>query len=84
MKRLSTSEVRGDFAEIINRVSYKGERILLNRRGKDVAAMIPVEDLALLEALEDQWDVEDARAALRDAGERGTIPWQKIKAHLGL
>ena len=84
MKRVSTSEVRGDLAEIINRVCYNGERIVVNRRGKDVAAMVPVDELAILEELEDHLDLEEARAALRDAKRKGTIPWEKIKASLGL
>lgn len=84
MKRLSASAVREEFAEIVNRVSYNGERIVVLRRGKDVAAVVPLEDLAILEELEEQLDLEDARASLRDARKRGTIPWNKIKKALGL
>jgi len=60
------------------------ERLILHRRGKDVAALVPVQDLALLEALEDRVDLDDARAALAEAREKGTIPWEQIKAELGL
>ena len=84
MKRLSASKARSDLAEVLNRVAYKGERVLLHRRGKDVAALVPVEDYALLEQLEDRIDLEDARAALTEVKKKGTIPWSKIKAELGL
>ena len=84
MKRLSASKARSDLAEVLNRVAYKGERVLLHRRGKDVAALVPVEDYALLEQLEDRIDLEDARAALTEVKKNGTIPWSKIKAELGL
>ncbi|MCH7978635.1 MAG: type II toxin-antitoxin system Phd/YefM family antitoxin [Acidobacteria bacterium] len=84
MTRLNASEVRSDFADILNRVAYGGERIVLHRRGKDVAALVPLEDFALLEKLEDNIDLKEARTALAEAKKKGTIPWKKIKADLNL
>jgi hypothetical protein len=50
-----------------------------------VAAVIPIEDFRLLKKLmrekEDQEDVHDALEALK---EPGSIPWEKVKAELGL
>ena len=51
MTRLASGRVRQDFSDTINRVAYGGERIVLHRRGKDVAAVIPIDDLTLLEEL---------------------------------
>jgi prevent-host-death family protein len=45
MTRMSSSQIREEFAEALNRVIYKGERIVLRRRGKTVAALISIEDL---------------------------------------
>ncbi len=84
MARVSAGQARKDFSSTLNRVAYGRERLILHRRGKDVAALVPVQDLALLEALEDRVDLDDARAALAEAREKGTIPWAKIKADLGL
>ena len=81
MTRLSASAVREDFSETLNRVAYKGERIVLERRGKDVAALVPLEDLALLEDLEDRIDLEAARRALK---EKGSVTLDELKAELGL
>ena len=78
---MTVSKAREDLADTVNRVAYAGERVRLTRRGKVVAAIIPAEDLALLEALEDRVDLEAARRALR---ERRSIPWEKVKAELGL
>jgi prevent-host-death family protein len=75
MKRLATSEVRESFAETLNRVAYQGERVVMHRRGKDVAALVPLEDLAALEALENQRDLAAARKALR---EKGSVPLEKL------
>jgi prevent-host-death family protein len=80
--QLPASKAREQFADIINRVSYRGERVVLERRGKRVAALVPVQDLDLLEALEDRLDVEAARAALAEKGP--DIPWTKLKATLGI
>lgn len=78
---LKASKARDEFADLLNRVVYRKERLLIERHGKPVAALVPVEDLALLEALEDELDLEAAREALR---EPGTIPWKRVKARLGL
>jgi len=84
MVRKPVSEARKDLSETLNRVRYKGERIVLHRRGKDVAALVPVEDLALLEELEDRVDLEAAREALLEASEKGTVSWDDVKKKLGL
>lgn len=84
MTRVKASEARNDFATTLNRVAYGKNRVVLHRRGKDLAAIVPMEDLELLQKLEDRLDLEAARAALREAGRKGTIPWEKIKKDLGL
>lgn len=84
MDSINATEAREIFAEVLNRVSYRGERVRITRHGKDVAAVVPIEDLELLERLQDEADVRDAEAALADAKEHGTIPWEDAKRALGL
>jgi prevent-host-death family protein len=84
MTKISTAEARNEFSEILNRASFGKERIVLTRRGKDLAAVVPMEDLELLERLEDRIDLEDARAALVEVRESGTVTWEKLKSDLGL
>ena len=84
MTKISVSEAREDFSEFINRVTYTGQRIILHRRGKALAALIPVADLEALEAIEDYIDIEHALKAIKEAGKKGTIPWSKLKKELGL
>ena len=78
---VSTMETRRNLADLLNRVLYRSERVVISRRDKDLAALVPLEDLEFLEELEDRMDVEAARKALR---ERGSIPWEKVKTDLGL
>jgi len=51
---------------------------------KDVLALVPMDDLALLEKLEDEADVRAARAALAEIERTGEkpIPWEQVKAKL--
>jgi prevent-host-death family protein len=81
MTSLELSDARQKLADTINRVAYGKERILLRRRGKDVAALVSVEDLALLEELEDRSDVEAARQALAESKDR--IPYEQARRELG-
>ena len=74
------------FKEILNRAADDKERVILTRAGKPVAALVPIEDLEWLEAIEDRVDAEAFRAAKeafeRDGGE--TVPWDQVKRDLGL
>ena len=78
---VGVAEIRNNFAELLNRVAYAGERVVLERRGKGVAALVSMDDLELLEKLDDEVDIKAARAALKEKGE---VAWQDVKAELGL
>ena len=71
MTRLSTTEARDHLAEILNKVAYKEERIILHRRGKNIVAVVPISDLELLEKLEDRLDIEDVHKALDEVEKEG-------------
>lgn len=79
-RKVASSIARSEFADIVNRAAYAGERVIVHRRKKPVAAVVPLEDLALLEELEDRMDLEEARKRLKEP----TVPWSKIKKDLGL
>lgn len=87
LRSITASEARDEFAEIINRVAYGGERIVIRRREKELAAVIPMEDLRLLERLieqeEDRLDAEAARKALADPDDE-TVPWEEARKEIGL
>ena len=80
---LDLTQARARFAESVNRVAYRGERILIQKHGRAVAALVPVEDLALIRELEDRIDLADARKALAEAKGK-FIPWETVKRELGL
>ena len=81
MTRLTASAVRDTLGDTLNRVAYRGERIILERHGKAVAALVSVEDLSLLVALEDRLDMQAARRAQR---EPGAVPYEEVRQKAGL
>ena len=56
----------------------------MSRRGRDVAAIVPIDDVDLLEAIEDELDLAAAREALADPENAIPIPWEQVKKNLGL
>ena len=87
MTRINVSKARDEFPDLVNRAAFGKERTIVSRRGKDLAAVIPIEDLRLLERLAreemDRIDIEDARAALREAQEKGTVPLHEFMREPG-
>jgi prevent-host-death family protein len=79
--KLTASVARQTFSDILNRAAYRGERVIVHRGKKPVAAVVPIEDVELLERLEDEMDLAAAREALKDPR---TIPWATVKRKLRL
>lgn len=84
MTTITTVQARDQFADIVNRTAYGKERVVLTRRGRQLAAIIPIEDLLLLQELENTLDLEQAEAAIAEAKKKGTTPWEALKEELGL
>ena len=79
-RKVTTSTARTEFADILNRAAYAGERVILHRHKKPVAAVVPIGDLEILEQIEDRADLDEVRKRLKEP----TMPWSKIKRELGL
>jgi hypothetical protein len=71
------------FADAINRAAFGNERVLLRRRGRAVAAVVPIDDLRLLEALEDRIDLVEAREAPAQANKNGARSLDVMLKELG-
>ena len=85
--RLTISKARVEFPDVVNRAAYGKERTIVSRRGEDLAALISMEDLRLLERLTreemDRIDTEDARSAISEAKEKGSTPLRDLMRELG-
>ena len=85
-RSLSTAEARDRFSEVLNRAAFGKERVVLTRRGRPLAAMVPIEDVESLEALEDARDAAELRARLaewREAG-REVVSLEEVARKHGL
>lgn len=80
---INTADAKEEFTEIVNRVAHNNERIILTRRDKEIAALIPIEDLKFLEELQNKSDLEEAAAALKEARSKGIISLEELKAEIG-
>lgn len=84
MSSLNSSQARQHFPELLNEAAYAKKRIVVTRRGKKLAAIVPIEDLETIEAIENRIDLEEARAALEDIKKNGSTSWEDLKTELGL
>jgi prevent-host-death family protein len=81
-RKLSSTQIRSRLSTAVNQAAFGGERIIVERHGKPIAAVVPIEDLQLLEKLEDQIDVAAIRKVRKERGK--LVPWEKIKKDLNL
>jgi len=81
MSEVTMSEAREHLADVLD-AAQAGETVYVTRRGRRVAAVISAEDLDhLVSAAEDAAD----RAGLALArAEDDYVPWEDVKAELGL
>jgi prevent-host-death family protein len=87
MVRMSVAEARQDFKAVLDRAAYSRERTVITRNDTDVAAVISIEELRLLDALIERWedeeDIKAAEEALLEAREE-RVAWSDLKEELGL
>ncbi len=84
---LTVSDARKQLAAVIDRAHDEHAPVYIARRGRRVAAVIDADDLDQLVALaEDMTDVLAAEAARTEmrATDETPIPWEQVKADLGL
>lgn len=84
MTTVTFSEAREHFTDLANEVAYKGERIIVTRRGKNLMAIVPLNDLQAIEDMEDRIDIAEAKKAISHAKKHGTTSWEKVKKEAGL
>lgn len=80
---INTADAKEQFSDLVNRVIHSKERVILTRRGKEVAAIIPLEDLKLLQDSQDKHDLREATEALKEARNIGTMTLEQLKEEVG-
>ena len=59
MTTVTAARLKNVIGDVLNQVQFRGERVILSRKGQPAAAIISIADLRLLEELEDRLDVEE-------------------------
>lgn len=77
MSTMTAVKVRDNFSEVVARAAYGKERIYITKNGKNLAVLIPVEDMALLEELEDRLDAADADRILDKTKPTDLVPFEE-------
>ena len=78
---IGMTEARHQFSELANRVIYGGERVFVEKNNKPAFALVSMDDVRLLEAIEDKLDVQAAKKAIKEGAFRNL---KDIEKELGL
>jgi prevent-host-death family protein len=81
---VSVADARSDLAELLNRVAYGKQRLVITRHGRELAAVVPVEDLRLMTRLRRFVTRKDVARALAELDAGKTSPWNELRKELGL
>lgn len=84
MSIVSVVDAKNRFSDLLRRAEHGRERVVVQRHGKPVAAIISTDDLRRLEALEDGEDLTDAAASLKEARSKGTTALEVVLRRHGL
>jgi PHD/YefM family antitoxin component YafN of YafNO toxin-antitoxin module len=81
----SLANGKQDLASAAEQVKKNGKRLAIRRKGRVIAALVPADDLELLEEM-DRRDLLAARRAVAQAKSRGEkpIPWEQVRKQLKL
>lgn len=75
---ISAMKLRTSIGDVLNRIEYKGERVVVERKGTPVAVIIGVDDLRRLEAIEAEREAELIQLAKRAAAEDGVVTFAEL------
>jgi prevent-host-death family protein len=81
---ISIAELRARLGDLVSRVSYKHDRVVITKHGKPVAALISASDMEKFEELEDWNDIQAVRDGLEDVKTNGTVPLEAVVREFGL
>ncbi|MFH8616249.1 type II toxin-antitoxin system Phd/YefM family antitoxin [Streptomyces sp. NPDC017979] len=79
---IPVTQARAELAELINRVVYGGERVVVTRHGKPLVALVSSEDLERLEELDRAGDDEQVISSVSSLGT--TAPGNAERGRFGL
>lgn len=82
MKEITTAQARKHMSELLNRAAYGKERFVVTRHGKELVAIVPLDDVTLLDRLRALLSKKDFEAALAEVEGASTKPWAEVRRDL--
>jgi len=64
--QVSIGQVKRDISDLVNKVAYAGDRIILTSRGRPKAALVSMEDYETIKAGEKEWRKAKRKAWLAE------------------
>jgi prevent-host-death family protein len=81
---VTVADARSDLADLLNRVAYGKERLVITRHGRELAALVPIEDLQLVNRLRRFVARKDVARALEELDAGKAPSWEQLRQELGL
>ena len=82
---ISLADLRARLGDLVTRISYQHDRVVITKHGKPVAALISASDMEKFQELEDWNDIQAAKAADRETKRHGGyVPLDTVLRELGL
>lgn len=82
MNEVAVSEARNRLAEVLEEARRSAEPIIVTRRGRRIAVILDVDSFDRL--VDNADDVEDRRELAAARADDDYVPWDDVKAALGL
>ena len=81
---MTVADARNDWAQLVNRAAYGKEQVVLTRHGRELVALVPVEDLHIANRLRRFVARKDVARALDDLDAGKATSWTQLRQELGL
>ncbi|MET9926124.1 MULTISPECIES: type II toxin-antitoxin system Phd/YefM family antitoxin [unclassified Streptomyces] len=83
---IPVTQARAELADLINRVVYGGERVVVTRHGKPLVALVSAADLERLEGLEEKEAVveEQVISSVSSIGSAASAPASSDRQRFGI
>jgi prevent-host-death family protein len=85
MTRVTAAQARRDFSEVINRAAYGKERVIITRHDADLVALVPIEEIRMIDAAREVLRANPAFArdlALIDTAREAQAAWGRVEAEV--
>lgn len=84
MKQVSAADARNNLSELVSRAGYGGERFVVTRHGKELVAIVPVEEATALDRIRRLLEAREYEAALRELTQGEAVSWEEVRRELDL